>query len=436
MKRKSLAALAMIPFGLFASSASASSETAAATDSVVSYSSQSQSGNTRNGRNQYDDQVQMRGQQPMQQEDQRYGFTVMGDYLYWVPYFSNMPFAQKNNLEYQTTFDASGVLQPGNVTTQNVDMGGDSGFRIAAKYQSDWQTVGFSAAWTRFHTTDTNKTSNDAIEGNYNNNVGYNGAIQGYWNSPEMSSGPYGELPAPNDVMGDVVFQADGKFQIKFDQLDFVFNTLYKPTDWCRVMPGMGLRSLLTTMKLTATQLSNKWGQAKVAEAPFNTAKQVMTQSFDTVGLVAGMGSEFDISDGFKVVSNLALAYTIGTMKETNTSTVAMAFPVGSVADGTDGAKYQRLRSDRTTFKPQVDLDLGLQYEWLNDEKTFGLLLELAYEMHYLPNFVQFIRTDRQTATQVYSNLTGYTFVRNDRAVAEWSDLMFQGLRARVGISF
>lgn len=428
MKRKSLAALAMLPLGLFANSANASSETAAA-ESVVSYSNQ-QSGSMRNGRNQYDDQVQVRGQQPMEQEDQRYGFYIMGDYLYWVPYFSNMPYAQRVNFANATFPNPSndtGVLEPGNVTTQNIDMSGDSGFRILASYQSDWQTVGFTAAWTRFHSTDTNGASNDAITGSYGSNAGYNDAIQGYWNNLDTISGP---INTPTDV----VFQANGKFQVKFDQLDFIFNTRYCPNDWVQIFPGMGLRSLLTTMQLTATQTSNKWGDNKVAEAPFNTAQQVMKQKFDTVGLVANINSRFDIYEGFRVVTGLALAYTIGNLQETNTSSVTQQTGTAAAAAANgDVSKYQRLRSDRNTFKPQVDADIGLQYEWINDEKTFGFLLEVAYEMHYLPNFIQFIRAAGPSAP--LGSTTEIPLQQNN-VIAEWSDLMFQGLRARAGISF
>lgn len=425
MKRKSIAALALLPIGLFASSGNASSETAAA-ESVVSYSNQN--GNMNNSRH-YDDQVQVRGQQHMEQEDQRYGFSVMGDYLYWVPYFSNMPYAQKNNLGFQTVPTDAGEYLPGNIVTQNIDMSGDSGFRLTAGYQSDWQTVGFTAAWTRFHSTNTNKTTNDGITGSYASNNGYSGAIQGWWNTDEMTAGPIDD-----DDIGDVVYQATGTFDLKFDQLDFVFSTMYKPKDWCVIEPGMGLRALLTTMQLRATQVSNKWGENKVAEAPFNTARQVMTQDFDSVGLVGNMHSKFELSEGFSVVSSFALAYTVGDMKETNKSTVVQPT---IETENIDAAKYQSLRSSNTVFKPQFDVDLGLQYEWINDEKTFGLLLELAYEMHYLPNFMQFIRSDGNESLGVINDdFDGAANQRRDRAVTEWSDLMFQGLRARAGISF
>lgn len=251
------------------------------------------------------------------------------------------------------------------------------------------------------HTTYENRATNNLQEALTTANQ--QGVLFGYWNNGASTN----SIISSNT---DVITVAKGKMHISFDEMDFIFTTYRQPSDWAKVTMGAGIRSLLTKFVLTAIQVSNRWGNdTLVIEPPFNTAKQVLTQKLNTVGLVGVIEGTFDIYKGLKVVSGMSLAFNVGKSEGTNVMTVNNPDrPVSSTLIDNPG----------TTVKPQFDGDIGLQYEWINTDKTFGLLVEVGYEAHYMPNFVQYIRSS------------------DGKVLSEETDFSIQAFRARAGISF
>lgn len=123
----------MLPFGLFAGSHNIQEDTEL--DSTFAYTLCEKSNENSLQGSQYNRSMQM--QSECQQPDQRYGVSLSGDYLYFVPYFSRMPYAQQDDTAFDTVPDSSGV-RTGSATIKEIDVAGDSGYRITGSYQSDW----------------------------------------------------------------------------------------------------------------------------------------------------------------------------------------------------------------------------------------------------------------------------------------------------------
>lgn len=401
MKYSTFVALLAIPAGLFASDASDGAELNH-DSKVVAYTSQQEHSSSQRYRAQPSrngaQSPSMHSHQESAQEDQRYGFHVFGDYLYWKPYLSNTPWALVTNNSENDPIPADGVQK---ITYNNLPFtfSGDSGFRLGAGDRSDWHKLGFDVEWTRFHTTSRESVSNNAFEEGFANNNENPKAITGIWS-------------APRTVPTGVAYFSRANGTLKIDQIDFIFSTMYSPVKWFEVVPGVGIRTYLSTFELDTLIETNRWGDTNVVSAPpVNQEFITVTQDFDSVGALFSLRSAFDIYGGLRSVADFALGLVSGNLKN---STKNQRIELGASVDDLQ-------IENKDTIKTIIDFDLGLQYEWFNDPKNFGILLEVAYEVHFLPDFLQPLLLRNTAFTRVFDYR---------------SDLSFQGVRARAGISF
>jgi len=403
MKYSTLLALLLAPVGMFASEGTEDAKTYHEIDEIA-YTSQQPS----NGMKQpYKARPSRSGGQENQgyqhtaqngQEDQRFGFHVFGDYLYWKPYLSNTPWILLTNNEQNLPVPADGVQQQ-TYTNLPFTFSGASGFRLGLGNRMEWHKLGFDVEWTRFHTTSQETTSNNALEDGLANNNSNPKAITGIW-------------AATRSVADGVAFYARANGTLKLDQIDFLFSTMHNPVSWFQVTPGAGIRVFLSSFNLDVMIEKNRWGTTNVvSEPPYNTEFEDVIQDFDSVGALFSMKSMFDIGWGVSSFADFALGLVAGNLKNTSNS---QRVELGA-------STFDTMIENKTTIKTILDFDLGLQYEWINDAKNWGFFLQAAYEVHYMPNFLQ----------PLLLRNTAFTRVIDYR-----SDLTFQGLRARAGVTF
>lgn len=358
-------------------------------------------------------------QQKVDQPDQRIHLAFAGDYLYWQPYFSNLPFAQRVpvTIDPQQLSDATGVQSQG-YAAQNFQFSGDSGFRIGAEYTSDWNNFGLDFEWTSFHTAQTNRVSDTAPLSSGITPAGYTtGFLPHYANAWQYGA----SSNASRNKLGNV-HSVKSDMKIKFDSFDYKVSTFYRPATWAQLKFGLGIRNVFTNLSMRNTFQGNKWGMndttVPVSQPPYNTLVERSMQTYDTIGPVMTANGKVDIVDGFRFVNGMGLSYQVGQLK--NRLETSLSGNGGTVVSG--------FKNYKTTIKPMYDLDLGLQYEYLNDDKTLGLLLEFAYEIHVLPDFMQFAYQERAAGNvdQMWTN----------PIVDVISDISMQGFRARAGFSF
>lgn len=354
-------------------------------------------------------------------EEPGVGLSVFGDYLYWKPYFSNLPYAidypflhpeNVNTAANGTNWDTNGVLTQKFVNT-NFVFSGDSAFRIGAHYQSDWQTFGMGVEWTSFNSSDTNRRTDMSAVENADTTVNNGNAIAPWWASQINTFG--------TDISTDgVPFATKATTTIKLNFVDYMVNTEYTPVSWMKLVPSLAIRTLYSSMnfrQITNYNTNQVTSAGAVAAPPYLTTTDNNNQKFNSVGIMGGMQTNFCLYDGLSLFAGAQFSYNAGSMQVTRKTDSSV---------GNQVVIYGSQKSQQDTFLPVTDTELGLQYAWADDENNFGIMMQAAYEMHYLPKFQNFIY--QQSAM----NVAHFP----QQAIRYTGDLSIQGLRLRAGFAF
>ena len=407
MKFKELLALSVVPVGLFAGS-----------QDNNSYSAQ----HTMHTKDAHTNDMAAHA---AMHEEPGVGLSVFGDYLYWKPYFSNLPYAIQypylqpagqafNNAQV----DSNGVLNQ-KFVNNNFAFSGDSAFRIGANYQSDWQSFGLGVVWTSFSSSDTNRRSNSAVLTKGTADFRFGDAVVPWWDS-EITVGE--GLNSQNNL--GTPFATRATTTIKLDFVDYAVNTQYSPVSWLKFHPSFAIRTMYSSMNFRqVTNRNRNTRSGNVAGAPpWVVATDNNNQKFNAVGLLGGVTTDFSLYEGFKLFSGAHFSYNAGHMKVTRSIDVSesAAGVAGHVL--TSGSQ----KADQTMILPVSDFDVGLEYSWADDDNNFGLNMQVAYEMHLLPGYQNFVY---QSASIVLTNFV-------PQAIRYTGDLTIQGLRLRAGIAF
>ncbi len=339
-------------------------------------------------------------------DDQRCGVGLFGDLLYWKPYFSNTPYYMGANRLNQNQPRPDGITAL-EYTPQVIDMNADLGFRIGGSYSNDWHKISFTSSWTRFHTSQRFIQMNDRLTNTDSSDIANPVAIDPFWGS---------NLTIPEGTN----FKLSSNQTIKLDQFDFLFSTLFKMNDWLKVSPGGGIRGFLSTVAFKNTFTKNTNNTDRVFGPPFNASTENVRQRYYAVGALMSLANQFDLTHGFSCINSLQLGFLVGDCENKSILTRNGESALRDINAGS--GRVNTLTQSNITVKPALDVDLGLQYEFLNAAKTFGFNLQVAYEAHILPDFLQFVYVRDTTSLVRVFNYRG--------------DLIFQGMRARCGISF
>jgi len=346
-------------------------------------------------------------QQQSMNQDERVGLDVFGDFLLWKPYFSNTPYALGGSRLNQAQPRPDGIT---GITYEPylIDFNPGVGFRIGAAYSNDWNKISFSTSWTRFHAHQQEIDMNDRLVNQAESDLGNPVVIDPFW-------GANSTIPE-----GGTNFKLVSDQYIKIDQLDFVFATRMGLNKWLSIKPGAGIRAYLSTVSFKNRFTKNVRNFNRVFVPPFSGSTETVSQRYYSLGALLSLKNEFDVGHGLSIINDIDLSLLVGSCK--NKSVLGRQGP--SVLPGYDESTHYQttLVENEPTIKPVFDFDLGFQYEYTNTPKTWGYYLQVAYEAHILPDFVEFILL-RDTTSQVRM----FTYI---------GDLAFQGMRARAGITF
>lgn len=347
------------------------------------------------------------------EHDNTYGVSLYGDYIYMKPYVSNMPWAQSS--QGSTTSAEIGWAQYSTLDAINFAFNGDSAFRIGAAYESEWNTIGFAVDWMSFHSTQTNRRQ------------GADGTRQSTAaGQPEEANRilPFytDDYLTPGQVVGGVA-NARGTFGIKFDTVDYRMTSDIQPTTYVHLQPTLGIRTLYSRNSLDTTFWYNLLGTAIINDGDSNTLDTYLSQKYNAIGTLMGSRALFEIADGFRFVTDCAFSYVVGQNK-TDYSAYLTYLP---------GSRAEAVKDYQTYFKSMYDLQAGLQYEWMTDERDFGLLFEVAYEAHFYPQFIAFFR---HAIGRGAGGATERGISLNPAVEQLISDYAMQGLHVRGGMTF
>lgn len=296
-------------------------------------------------------------------------YTFGGDVLYLKPYFSNVPYLITANLTNYS--DPSPNNSSAKIQSQNFH--GDFGFNIWASYQSNWVDLTLEAKWSRFHTTSHQKTYQISNFGN----DGFNApiAITYIWNSSDTE--PYREVETDNPYQSFTSY-ASGKTTLDLDWLDLMFKFPYTTKKHLQISPFIAVKGLLFEYKNTITRKKNYSGTTPVA-TPVNQNLVYLKQHFNAVGPSLGVDASLLFGKGFAFDLLAQGSLVFGQLKSYNNSTRYQP-----TADAQ--AEYAQKNN---VFKGILDLRLG--FSWTKDWNRMGLVAEVGYDMHYMPNLMQLI---------------------------------------------
>lgn len=349
--------------------------------------------NTQRNQNQ---QVQTNQSQPNNAILEGSEFSIFGDYLYWQPYFSNMPWANILNNSQNDPIPPD-LVPKKIVEAASTTFSGASGFRLGAGYRNTWHMLGVNAEYTRFHTASTSTTSNDHLHNRVADAQAAK-AINTWWTDIADAGS---------------IFSASVTSTLHIDQIDLLFSTVFKPVEWFTIIPGAGARGFISLIKMEMEFLRNTWGVDATTTPPFNTNNTLLEQQFHSIGALFSLRSVFDIGWGLASFIDFDVAFQVGETKDSNYDD--RLDPRGSVV--------QNYIHNTTTIKPLIDCALGLEYTYPDIVKGFGILLQAAYEIHVYPDFYQPVYY--LAGNEVFAKVVDYR-----------SDLTIQGLRIRAGINF
>ena len=344
-----------------------------------------------------------------------YGVSMYGDYLYLKPYVSQLPWAQST--QGHTSTAAIGWADYSSLDQINFAFNGDSAFRIGAAYESEWNTIGFAVDWMSFHSSQTNRRQATAQNANTPNG-GAAVAVAADRLFPFWADNFTVEGNSPGSV-----YSAKATMQMNFDFVDYRVTSVVHPASFVQMTPNLGIRTLYTTNNLKTEFIYNTWAGGLVADGLRNTLTTKSKQDYNAIGPILGSRALFEIVDGFRFVTDASFSYVVGQ----NKSSILEYFLQNSFP------RQEFVKDDQSYFKTLYDLQVGLQYEWMTDERDFGLMFEVAYEAHYFPNFISYIDHNYGLGG-TGSNQRGTSL--NPTIANFVSDFAMQGLHVRGGMSF
>jgi hypothetical protein len=304
-------------------------------------------------------------------------YTFGGDVLYLKPYFSNVPYLITSDLTNYS--NPSPNYSSAKIKSQNFT--GDFGFNVWASYMSNWVDLTVEAKWSRFHTTNHQKTYNISNFGN----DGYNAplAITYIWNSSYTE--PYRQTSEENPYQS-FTSHATGKTTLNLDWLDLMFKFPYATKKHLNLNPFVAVKGFLFNYKNTITRLKNYSGTTQVS-TPVNKNVDFLRQHFNAVGPSLGIDATlmFGKGFGFDILAQGSLVF--GQLESYNKST--RYNPTADV--------QVDFVQKNNVFKGLLDLRLGFSYK--KDWNKVGFLAEVGYDMHYMPNLMQLINP---TINQVF----------------------------------
>lgn len=336
-------------------------------------------------------------------------YTVFGEMLYLKPYLGNLPFVYQQNLSNTFTTAVPSGIQGTTEIIKNIELDFDFGFRLGVGFNTTWMKMENQLTWMRLHTQKTQVlpqailTSNPSLQGSP---IVY----YSYWIGNNSIN--------PEGLANIALLNVQESTNFKWDVIDAVSKIPLSPFKRVTFSPLFGLRGLLYSLNSNLLQNSNAYGRTVTTTPPFNTYTIKLKNSFNAVGLIGGLDSDIDFGKGFHLSALLDAALVYGNLKSSNRFTantpIAVPYAFPRILD-TKLASYN--------FKPLFDFQVTLSWNINTANNRLGLNLHLGYELHYMPNFTQyltqFVEMDFDTLTTAYQY-----------------NLMLQGLNAGLGISF
>ena len=338
-------------------------------------------------------------------------YALIGEMLYLKPYLGSMPWIySENDSQYNNASLSTTTSTAISDRIKNMEMDFDFGFRVGVGFNTTWMKMENQITWMRLHTQTSKSLSPltsvvpTLIEyQNYNQPLAY----KPYWFTIGLGvTTPYTFPP------GQIV---SGKESTTFhwDQIDAVSKIPLRPLKRATFSPLLGVRGLISEIKSNMTEVYNTYGTTLVTIPPFNTTSTDLKETFNAVGLVAGLDSDINFGMGFHLSALFDAALVYGNMK-TSTDFSTSVPVISQIFTPQDHRAFE----ESYKFKPLIDLQATLSWNrnFWNNKLAFNV--HVGYEVHYMPNFIELIRT-------IDSGNTTYTY-----------DLMLQGLNAGLGLSF
>ncbi|MCX6990370.1 MAG: Lpg1974 family pore-forming outer membrane protein [Chlamydiae bacterium] len=342
-------------------------------------------------------------------------YAIIGEMLYLKPYLGSMPWIYlENDSEYNDPISPSTTYSNVSERIKNIEMDFDFGFRVGVGFNTTWLNMENQVTWMRLHTQTSKSLSPltsvvpSLLDNNYNQPLSY----QPFWFTLGLETLGRGKL-APYIIPPGQIVSGKESTIFHWDQIDGVSKIPLNALKRATFSPLLGVRGLISEIKSNMTEVYNYYGTTPATTPPFNTTSTDLKETFNAVGLVAGLDSDINFGMGFHLSALFDAALVYGNMKTSNhfSSNVPVISQYITPQD-------HRAFEESYKFKPLIDLQATLSWNRNLWKNKLAFNVHVGYEVHYMPNFFEFIRT-------IYSGNTTYTY-----------DLMLQGLNAGLGLSF
>lgn len=329
-------------------------------------------------------------------------YTVIGEMLYLKPYLGGLPWTYEGNLSGLSVGPSPTDQQSISEKIQNINLDFDFGFRLGVGFNTTWMKMENQLTWMRLHT----QTSQTLPQGIFTSNADLAGSpliYIPYW----VNRAAINEAGQSNVALLNV--QESTNF--KWDLIDAVSKIPLSALKRATFSPLFGLRGLIYQMNSNLLQNSNAYGDTITLTPPFNTYIIKLKQRFNAVGLIGGLDSDVNFGYGLHLSALFDAALVYGNSKASNRfiSNVPLDLPVVF-------PQNIIMRVQNYKFKPMFDFQVTLSWNINTANDRLGLNVHLGYELHYMPNFIEY-----KAQTRIDLNK------RN---------LMLQGLNTGLGISF
>lgn len=338
-------------------------------------------------------------------------YVLYGEMLYVKPYMGGMPWTYlQDNSQLFNPNSSSTTYSAISEDIKNITMDFDFGFRIGVGFNTTWMKLENQLTWMRLHTQTSHELSTltnivNTVDPAYA--FGQPLIYSPFWFSLSDSA-----LSTGASVPG-IEIGASETTKLKWDQIDWVFKIPLTPMKKLAFLPLLGIRGLISTVSSKQSQFFAAYGDTFTTTPPFNNTVTQLKERFNAVGLVAGMESDIHFGWGIHLSALLDASIVYGNVKRNHHTVINVPVVPGKLVPQ-DYYAYDQ----NSKFKPIFDGQATLSWNWNFCKSKYTLNTHIGYEVHYMPDFLEFIRV-------INDGDTPYTY-----------DLMMQGFNAGLGLSF
>ena len=312
--------------------------------------------------------------------------SVSAEFLYWLPYMSDLPAITE--LIFEPNFDVlTGQVSSASAfvkRTREFDWEYEPGVRVGMGFVFDPNGWDLSAAWTYMHTNISKSESN--------NNLLPFGA-----NVPTPAFVGAKCFAQPFQVFDtDIANRVSTKFQLTYNQIDLVAGRNFWVSQSLQLRPFFGARGVWSDMDLTSKSSFTN-GVIVQANPPNNPLQRFLRDSHKLrewgVGPVIGMNSKWFLHKMFYFYADGGAALLgSGVALKSKSSLISFTDLLnGTILEG--GTLLPTYRHHHSiTMIPMFDIALGLGWESYLYQERYHLAFSAGWDAHILVDYNYFDR--------------------------------------------